>query len=98
MSIQISLPEVLAGSACALFITGSPVTGTVFLFLSIIMGMIRAGVQLQEIKSQQENFGRLTQVISGIGSFIDEFLKGIIFVAGQQQHGEDEDDDTSSYN
>jgi hypothetical protein len=99
IDIQVSLPEVLAGSACALFIAGSPITGSVFLILSMIMGIMRAGAQMQEIKSRQENFARITQMISGVGSFVDEFLRGIVFVAAQQQGSdEDDDDDTSNYN
>jgi len=57
---------------------------------------------MQEIKSRQENFTRIAQMISGVGSFIDEFLKGIIFVAAQQQqqggNEDDDDDDTNNYN
>lgn len=99
IDVQISLPEVLAGGSCVLFVTGSPVTGAVFLALSMIMGITRAGVRLQEAKSRQENFARIAQMISGVGSFIDEFLKGIIFVAAQQQGSDnDEDDDTNNYN
>lgn len=97
IDIQISLPEVLAVGACALFIAGSPIAGTVFLTLSMIMGITRAGVRAQEIKNRQENFARIAQMISGVGSFVDEFLRGIIFVAAQQQ-GSDDDDDTSNYN
>lgn len=99
IDIQISLPEILACGSCALFITGSPITGTVFLFLCMVMGIARAGVKMQEIKSRQENFNRIAQMISSIGSFVDEFLRGIIFVTAQQQQGgDDDDDDTSSYN
>lgn len=99
IDVQISLPEILACGSCALFITGSPITGTVFLFLCMVMGIARAGVKMQEIKSRQENFNRIAQMISSIGSFVDEFLRGIIFVAAQQQQGgDDDDDDTSSYN
>lgn len=99
--IKVSLPEVMAGGACALFITGSPVTGTVFLSLAVIMGIMRYGVELQEIKVRQEKFERVFQAITGFSGYLEEFFRSIAFVASQQ-HGavsdEDDDDDTSNYN
>lgn len=101
--IKVSLPEVMAGGACALFIAGSPVAGSVFLSLAVIMGIIRYGVELQEIKARQEKFERVFQAIAGFGGYLEEFFRSIAFVASQQ-HGvardddEDDDDDTSNYN
>lgn len=98
--IKVSLPEVMAGSSCALFITGSPVAGSVFLSLAVIMGIMRYGVELQESKARQEKFERMFQAVAGFGDYLGEFFRSIAFVASQQQHGapSDDDDDTSNYN
>lgn len=97
MGFHISLPEVLAVGATALFISGEYLVGGIFLSLSIVAGIMRAGVQLQEMKMQQEKFEQVTQMISRVGSYVDEFLKGIIFVTSQHQQVDD-DDDPSNYN
>ena len=68
-----SLPEVLAGSACALFITGSPIAGSVFLSLSVIAGLLRYSVEMLEIKAKQEQFERLFQEVSNFVSYVEEF-------------------------
>lgn len=97
MGIRISLPEILAVGSCILFVTGSHIAGSVFLSLSILMGLMRLSSDMQEIKARQENFERMAQMIAGLGNYLGEFLKGIIFVAAQQ-NGSEEDDDTSNYN
>ena len=96
--IKVSLPEVMAGGACALFITGSPVAGSVFLSLAVIMGIMRYGVELQEIKARQEKFERVFQAFSTVGSYLEELFRNIVFVTSQHQHHDDDDDDTSNYN
>lgn len=96
MGIRISLPEILAVGSCVLFVTGSHIAGSVFLSLSILMGLMRLSSDMQEIKARQENFERVAQMIAGLGSYLGEFLKGIIFVAAQQNGSEE--DDTSNYN
>lgn len=99
--IRVSLPEVLAGCSCALFITGSPITGSVFLSLSAVTGMMRYAVEMQEIKAKQEQFERVFQAVNGVVNYVEEFFRGIIFVASQQQQlgsHDDDDDDTSNYN
>ena len=52
-----------------------------------------------EIKAKQEQFERLFQEVSNFVSYVEEFLRSIVFVTSQQQHpGEVDDDDTSNYN
>lgn len=96
MNVQISLPEILAVCACILFVSGEYLVGSIFLSLSVIAGVTRAAVKLQESKTQQENFERALKMISHIGSYVEEFLNGVIFVGTQQQINDD--DDTSNYN
>lgn len=93
--IQVSLPEILACGACALFITGAPIAGSTFLFLSVMMGILRLSLKMQEMKQRQENFALITQLVSGIGSYLDGFLRSAIYAA---QHHEHDDEDPGNYN
>lgn len=93
--VQISLPEILACGACALFITGAPIAGSVFLFLSVVMGILRLSLKMQEMKQHQENFALIVQLVSGIGSYLDGFLRSAMFAAHHHDH---DDEDPSNYN
>jgi hypothetical protein len=95
--IQISLPEILACGACALFIVGAPITGSVFLFLSVAMGILRLSLKMQEMKQHQENFAVIIQLVSGVGNYLDGFLQSAIFAAQRHSHDHD-DEDPSNYN
>lgn len=81
--MRFSIQEVLAASSCALFISGQPVVGSIFLGLGVLGAIMRIALEMQSkqeaakaVESGATNFGEsLASVISAFSESLEENAK-----------------------